>query len=233
MTLATRLMASLILLVALTLIACKPPAPTPDLCALPPEQTRAYPQLLRGQLLAPPPQASKPQGPQGRLRWPSLISSAHAMAIEGELPQAGQELVLTRHDDRFEPVGAPLVRAKTDAQGKWCMVMADDLKPGAGLMLMASLPQGRLRLPLYFNQDLNLAAQPEALVQLLVERQITASKLPAQAWLNMRTVADTATGLMAQIKLNGQTLPALISTIQKEALLKDERLLELLKKWGE
>lgn len=231
MTTTSRLMALalLALLASLLFSACKPSAPTPDLCALPPEQTRAHPQLLRGQLLAPPAQAAK----QGSLRWPSLISNAHAMAIDGEQPQAGQGVVLTRHDERFEPVGAPLSSATTDAQGKWCMVMSDGLKPSAGLMLMATIPQGRLRLPLYFNQDLNLAAQPEALVQLLVERQITASKLPAQAWLNMRTVADTATGLMAQIKLNGQTLPALISTIQKEALLKDERLLALFKKWGE
>jgi len=190
-----------------------------------------HPQLLRGQLLAPPLPA--PQGQQGRLPWPSFISTAHAMSIQGEQPQPQQLLVLTRHDDRFEPTGSPLARATTDAQGKWCIALRDGLTPGPGLMLIATLPQGRLRMPLYFNQDLNLAAQPEALVQLLVQHQIPASKLPASTWLNMRTVADTATGLMAQITLNGQALPALISTIQKEALLKDERLLAMFKKWGE
>lgn len=227
----SKLLCLCLLLTMSALSACKPaPAPTPDLCALPPAQTRAYPQLLRGQLLAPP---LSTQGQQGRLRWPALISSAYAMSIEGEQPQPNQQLILTRHDDRFEPVGQPLVQSTTDAQGGWCMVMDDALKPGPGLMLMATLPQGRLRLPLYFNQDLTLAAQPEALVQLLVQRQIAASKLPPWAWLNMRTVADTATGLMAQVKLNGQELPALIATIQKEALIKDERLLAMLKKWGE
>ena len=100
------------------------------------------------------------------------------------------------------------------------------------VLLVAWLPEGgRLRLPMSQALDLKVSAQTEALTQVLAAQGPAASALPAPVLLNLRTLADTATGLFGQVKLSAGTSQDALIAQARRAIEQDARVQETLARW--
>lgn len=223
------------LLAALLLTACKEPAipsamhPDGVTCVgatpaqLAPETPHA--RLFFGQVRAP----LQAPAASGMLRE-LLVPSAHAFALDGEQPLVGARVVLTRIDAQGNMLPHPLLSTRTDEQGRYCLLAPAAWQEDArGWMLVAYheevIPLRQLALAAH---DADLNTSTEALVQVASDQGLTLSTITPSRWLNMRTVADTATGLFGQVEVaSGEHIMRVLLKL-KEALIKDERLLKMM-----
>lgn len=227
---------ALLLALFLGFIGCQPQAPAPsatsqapsDPCAnLTDPKVASRADLLVGQVYAPPTKQAS--------LFDALIPQAAASTLPEEQPQVDIPVALVHNTVDFEPAPdqPPIATAKTNAQGQFCLRLPQGKRPGPGLMLVATLPQGqRLRLPAFYPLDLKLASQPEALTQLLAQAKVDALKLPAEVFLNMRTIADTRANLLSQLSAKDRDVTAVIQEL-RDHLSRDERLSPLIQQWGQ
>jgi hypothetical protein len=154
-----------------------------------------------------------------------FIPSVHAYALEEELPVADALVELIAVDARgADLVDAPSLVTRTDAKGRYCL-RPPTARPAGGIwVLRATTPAGVvMRQPAMYAFDADINAASEALVVVLGERGVDLVTLDERAWLDLRTIADTAVGLMAEVRGEGKSQGGLISDMKK-ALVEDERL---------
>lgn len=150
-----------------------------------------------------------------------LIGRAHALRLEAEKPAPGASVTLTRPSSP----GASLVRATTDAQGRFCMKPPVSLPADAPVLLTARLGERTLRHVSFHASDADISSHSEALVRLYAATPIDVESLSLAQALNIRTMSDTAVGLFgggfAEVVAEEEP-EALIASII-EAMRRDER----------
>ena len=157
----------------------------------------------------------------------SLVSAVWAMATEAEEPVAGATVSLHRAGGLGQPEGQALLHTQTDASGRWCLGIPMATWQGK-LVLLANHKGRQARLPVWWDFDLVLSAQSEAVVRVLESTQINPQAMTAELWLNLMTVADSRVGLLWPQGLEEpKTHQALVDQMTKE-LQADPRLLSLL-----
>ncbi len=170
-----------------------------------------HPMVVRGVVKAP------PSAKAARLFDLELIPSAHAFAMEFEVPIPDASVVLRALDASGEPRGEPLVSTATDAQGRYCLRVPDDHAIGSGLALFATTPSGPLRRVLVTRTDASLDAQSEARYRVLAKAGVDFTRVETPAYLNWRTVADTQLGLLGEVEQDtARPLDTLITELVKE-----------------
>ncbi|TXC69473.1 hypothetical protein FRC91_17940 [Bradymonadales bacterium TMQ1] len=187
------------------------------------EEARAesHPRMLRGLVLAP--QGKFARGPH---LLELLIPSAHAAALEGELPVANARVALYEGDARGEPVGEPLIETVSDRAGQWCVRLPDGVAFGPQLLLIASAGDHRLRRPVLHAADLDLYSQPEALMRLLIEEGLTLDAISTASYLNLDVMAQSAVDLIEPVRVEGTSgLESLLARLHK-TMSEDARLKE-------
>lgn len=154
-----------------------------------------------------------------------LIPSAHAYALEEELPVADALVELIAVDASGASIAeGSWLATKTDKKGRYCLRPPTRRPAGGAWMLRATTPAGVvMRQPAMYAFDADINAASEALVVVLGDRGVDLVTLDERDWLDWRTISDTAVGLMAEVHGEGKSQDELISDMKK-ALVEDERL---------
>lgn len=214
------------LLIGVVILSACAPTPEPDsaaradgpepglVCAgasVDEARTERHPKVVRGVVKAPP-AAQAARGPALE-----LVASAHAFAMEFEVPVSGAPVSLRKVDASGAPRGEPLVSTTTDAQGRFCVRVPDEHAIGVGLALFATTPSGPLRRVLVTRADASLDAQSEARYRVLARAGVDFERLEVPAYLNWRTVADTRLGLLGEVDQDtARPLDALLTELTAE-----------------
>lgn len=200
-----------------SLWACAPDYQGPSCAqwrAAPKSSNPFHPRLWRGTL------RGLPQAKARAWTWPG---AAHAFAYEQEQALADQTVEIVPHDGAFAPKGPARHRATTDAKGRWCVVVDADVALDGSFLVHAPEVQGAMRQVATHAFDLSINAQTEALTRWAAKRPGAATWTPSH-WLNLRTLADTAAGLLGQVKPQGAASQSELITQVGQALDADARL---------
>lgn len=174
-------------------IACGPPrdnasrtvGPDPGVvCAgasLEEASAKSHPALLRGTVKAPQLQASG-------VSW---IRAAHAYALDFETPVPDARVWLV------DAQGRELMSTRTGPRGRWCLRVPRGHKLAPRMMLHAQRDGLRLRHIAAYPFDTEISSMSEALVRALERAKVSRAAISSEQFLNLRTLADTAVGLMS------------------------------------
>lgn len=122
-----------------------------------------------------------------------FVRTAHASEDDALAPVGSHiEVVLTRVDDRGEPVDEHLGATTTDDQGRWCLAMADGMTPGPELVVSATGEDDRLRQIVVDTGEMHLDGRGEALLRLVVEEGVLLSTLDSDGYADIESRADEA-----------------------------------------
>ena len=183
--------------------ASRPDGPDPGVvCAgasMEEARAKTHPAILRGTVRAPQAVSSF-----------SLIPSAHAYALDFETPIAGATVRLE------DASGAALVTTRTGPRGRWCLRVPRGHALGPQMTLAAERGELRLRHVAAFRFDTEISAMSEALVRVIERAGTRRADLTHTQWLNLRTLTDTAVGLMSGMETEeAREVEALISEMQR------------------
>lgn len=208
---------ALLLVLSCALGACTPDYSGPTCAqwrAAPKTSKPFHPQLWHGTL----------KGlPQARATTWSLWSEAYAFAYEEEGPLGAQSIEIRAHDKEFKPTGPVLHHTTTDPKGRWCVVVSPKIRLNSGFVVHAPNTQGSMRQVATHHFDLSLNAQTEALTQWAAKRPGAEAWGPLH-WLNLRTLADTAAGLLGDVPSTSITSQKVLIERARNAMERDPRL---------
>lgn len=126
-----------------------------------------------------------------------------------------------------------LARGRTDAKGRWCLRVDGEIGFGVDLLAEATLEDVRLRRPVITRSGQVISLRTEALVRLLVDRQIDLAEVPRPVYLNMEAMAATAVDLIDPVDWRADE--TLQTGVERAAdrLAADERLAKKLQRLGD
>lgn len=214
-------LAPLIGCLTVSLAACSKPAtytgPTCEQWQKAPKNKKPYhPQLWTGKARALPAQRAS--------LWPDwLVPRAYGFAYEEEKPLAMATIEVRPLDDVFQ-AGPPVATTKTDARGQWCVIVPESVKLDPSMAIVATSGPLKMRQLAAFSFDLSVNAQSEAFVRWLESNKIKPSTLTKPRLLNMRTLADSAAGLLGDVKPKQIKRQETLIQAALDALQKDKRL---------
>ena len=151
------------------------------------DDRRFHPRKIRGTVYAPFGTYAR-RGSPGGSPW---LNSAHAHPLSDEKPASDVEVRLVVIDAAGEIVKGPLLTTRTDDQGRYCFRIPDGIAFGPTLLTVSGSGDAQMRRSVVSRSTNDIFLQPEALLQILIERRIDLTRLPRSEFGNLYSMTDT------------------------------------------